>query len=284
VTGAPADADLQAVTASARAGEPDRYLAALLSPRDARDGLLALAAFAAEVGRVPLLVTREPAMGEIRLQWWRDGLLAPSGTLTGHPVADALRAAIQRHDLPLQLLNDAIDARAVDLRPEPPADDTAFDDYLWKSEGTLFALAARMLGAHPSTDRRAAHAGHAYGLARLLLALPRTLSRGRVPIPLTRLQAAGVSAEDLLCETPPKATLALLTGLRAEARKNLADARQHVAKLPRRVRTAYLPLALVEPYVRSLERPGIDPLREGVEVAPLTRVVRIAAAHWLRRL
>ena len=65
-----------AVAASARSGEPDRYLAALLAPPDARPHLLALAAFSSELARVPSLVTREPAMGEIRLQWWRDALAA----------------------------------------------------------------------------------------------------------------------------------------------------------------------------------------------------------------
>ena len=77
-----------AVAAAARAGEPDRYLAALLSPSSKRLGLLALAAFSAELANVPRLVTREPGMGEIRLQWWRDALHGDDGTRTGNPIAD----------------------------------------------------------------------------------------------------------------------------------------------------------------------------------------------------
>src|SRR4249920_224039 len=88
----------ETVATSARAGEPDRYLAALLAPPAARDGLLALAAFSAELGRIGQLVTREPMMGEIRLQWWRDALRPrDSGERTGNPVADALREAMLRH-------------------------------------------------------------------------------------------------------------------------------------------------------------------------------------------
>jgi phytoene synthase len=41
---------------------------------------------------------------------------------------------------------------------------------------------------------------------------------------------------------------------------------------------------LVETYLRALERPGRDVLRAPVEIAPLTRVWRIAAAHWLGRI
>jgi phytoene synthase len=57
-----------------------------------------------------------------------------------------------------------------------------------------------------------------------------------------------------------------------------------VANLPRHVRPAFLPLALVEPYLRALERPGRDVLRAPAALAPLTRVWRIAAAHWLGRI
>ena len=57
-----------------------------------------------------------------------------------------------------------------------------------------------------------------------------------------------------------------------------------MANLPRPVRGAFLPLALVETYLRALERPGRDVLRSPAEIAPLTRAWRIAAAHWLGRI
>jgi hypothetical protein len=41
---------------------------------------------------------------------------------------------------------------------------------------------------------------------------------------------------------------------------------------------------LVQSYLRALERPGRDLLRAPVELMPLTRVVRIAMAHWLGRI
>ena len=143
--------------ASARSGEPDRYLAALLAPPPARADLLALAAFASELARVPALVTREPAMGEIRLQWWREALAASGASArTGNPIADALRAAMRRHDLPARLLLDTIDAREVDLARQALPDDAALASYLWKSEGALFALAASILGRDPGVDMQAA--------------------------------------------------------------------------------------------------------------------------------
>ena len=59
----------------ARIHDPDRALSALFAPEPARGALLALLAFNAEIERVPRMV-REPILGQIRLQWWRDALAA----------------------------------------------------------------------------------------------------------------------------------------------------------------------------------------------------------------
>ena len=275
-----------AVVASARSGEPDRYLAALLAPPDARPHLLALAAFASELARVPSLVTREPAMGEIRLQWWRDALAAPDpGARTGNPVADAVRVAMHRCNLPPALLLDAIDAHEVDLALQPMPDDAALATYLWMREGALFALAAGVLGHEPGADvqEAAVACGRAYGLARLLLGMPQALSLGHLLLPQSRLDACNVSSQELLSGEGGANVAALFAGMCAEAREVLATSRKYVANLPRRVRVAFLPLALVETYLRALERPGRDVLRSPAEIAPLTRVWRIAAAHWFGR-
>ena len=276
-----------AVAASARAGEPDRYLAALLAPPSARAGLLALAAFAGEVARVPYIVSSEPAIGEIRLQWWRDALVqADDIARTGNPVADAVCAAARRHALPHALLLDVIEARSLNIAGAIMADAAALQNYLWKSEGAVFALAGRILapGCGADVDAAAAASGHAYGLSRLLLDLPRALSRGRLPLPQSRLEAAGVAPQEMLAGEGGHNVAALLADLRDEARRSLVTSRQHVANLPRQAHVAFLPLALVESYLRALERSGRDLLREPGEIAPLTRVARIAMAHWLGRI
>lgn len=282
-----ATGNAEAVAAAARAGEPDRYLAALLSPRPARPGLLALAAFSAEIGRVPIIAASEPAIGEIRLQWWREALDPARTTAhTGSPVADALRAAAERHDLSRARLDDMIEARSLDLSGEVLADDAALRAYLWTSEGVPFALAARMLSSNlpaEHADAAAAACGHAYGLARLLLGLPRALSLGRMPLPQSRLDAAGLTGEELLAGETSAGVAGLLAELHGECRAALVTSRQHVANVPREIRAAFLPLALVEPYLRALERPGRDPLRGAAEIVPLVRVCRIVVAHWLGR-
>jgi 15-cis-phytoene synthase len=278
-------AERDAIAASARAGEPDRYLAALLAPLSARPHLLALAAFLSELARVPARVKREPAMGQIRLQWWRDAIAAPEGAGTGNPVADALRATIRACHLPAAMLVEAIDARELDLAPHGLADEAALAAYLWRSEGAPFALAAGMLSRGAERNSRpAAEAGaQAYGLARLLMGLPNALARGRVPLPQSRLDAYHVSSAELLSGTDGGKVATLLVNLCEEAREALARARNEVANLPRATLPAFLPLALVGTYLRALEGGARSILRSPPEVTPLKRVARIAMAHWFGR-
>jgi phytoene synthase len=288
------------VAAVAREGEPDRYLAALLAPEPRRAALLALAALMAELARIPTRVVREPFMGEIRLQWWRsalgvgeearegpaEGAGGEAGASGGHAVAEAVRSAVRGYNLPAAVLNGMIEARALELGPAPFEDEGALHAFLDRTEGAGFALACRVvgLGELPEVEAACKAAGRAYGVARLLLGLPRSLALGRVPLALTQLTAAGLSAHELLAGTVGTGAEALLQPSLAQIRGNFAVARRFAQSLARHDRVAFLPLALVGPYLRLLERQGVGALREEIQVVPLTRVWRLAAAHILGRL
>ena len=56
---------------SVRAADPDRYFATLFAPASQRPFLFTLYAFHAELARVAETV-REPMLGAIRLEWWRE--------------------------------------------------------------------------------------------------------------------------------------------------------------------------------------------------------------------
>jgi phytoene synthase len=272
------------VRAAARTGEPDRYLAALLAPAPARPSLLALAALAAEIARVPFATRREPRLAELRLQWWRQSLDGwERGERTGHPVADAVRAAVTRHQLPHARIEDVIEATAEQLNPRAFADDAALFANLERGQGALFALAGSVLGlpGEAVLERAYLDAGAAYGLARLLYELPRTLALGRVLVPLARLEAAGVSPESGPGVGGPGLE-EVVRALAAAARARLRAARADTAALPRVQRVSFLPLALVESYLRAASRGGGE-RRERVALSPLARIGRIAAAHWLMR-
>lgn len=225
-------------------------------------------------------------MGEIRLQWWRDALTLPPELRTGHPVADAVRHTARVQGLSTELLEAPIDGNLLVLGAASPLTEDALTDLLWGTEGALFALGAQVVGlsASPEVHAGCAAAGQAYGAARLLLGLPHALAHQRVPLAKVQLVTAGLTAEELLAGVADARIDRLIAVCSAQIRGNLDVARQFAARLPRTVRVPFLPLALVEPYLRSVERSGLAFLREETRVAPLARVCRIAAAHLFGRL
>src|SRR5581483_4912095 len=97
-----------------RAADPDRYFSALFAPAAARPFLFALYAFNAEVARVAETV-REPMLGAIRLEWWRETCEgAAKGVPRHHDVARGLAALFAEKSLRLEEFESLIAARAFD--------------------------------------------------------------------------------------------------------------------------------------------------------------------------
>jgi 15-cis-phytoene synthase len=254
---------------AARQGAPDRYLAALLAPRKVRNDLIALAAFAAEIEKIPQLVS-DPHIGEIRIQWWRDALLAPQAGSTGNPVADAFAETIQRHKLPVERIAAHLDAAVHALYADAPADDIQLTLSLEMSEGTLFTLAAHILGApqFETTGGIGLAGTQAYGLTKIGLSLPYALARGRNPLPPSLAPNSN--------EPDWHQRILQLSG---KARLQLEHARAAYPAEKAAVKLALLPLALVEPYLRALSQRSHDPARDLAEIAPLTRAWRLVKTH-----
>jgi phytoene synthase len=146
---------------SVRETDRDRFLAALFAPEPARRDLLALLAFDHELARTRL-VTREPLLARIRLEWWREAAVEASGTGTprAQPIVDALSEAARRQGLAPAALAALIDAREEEI------------------EGSLDvlragkALADLQLGVLGATDSATRQAAHAVGAAWLMGAGP----------------------------------------------------------------------------------------------------------------
>jgi phytoene synthase len=291
--GAPDTTDL--VRTTARAFELDRYLTALLAPRSIRDDLVALAAFAGEIGRIPVFAS-EPMIGRIRLQWWRDAVAAMDqpGLATGHPIADALSSAVQRHALPVGLLMSAIDAESDRLEPLPFATTAMLLANIEQADGAYFALASQMLGGGTVTDNDRqnrdspispppwlAPAARAYGLARTMIELPVLLANGHVPLPRDRLAAHDITLQNLHLPDARRGLAAIVAELCASANADLETARGAFPARPtRQQRIAILPTALVRPYLRLSELSGPTP-PEVRDLLPISRVIRLWAAASL---
>ncbi len=263
-----------------RAGDQDRYWSGLMMPAPAREHLFAVYAFNIELSRIAEQA-REPALGEIRLQWWRDVLGAPPGEPCGHPVADALTAARAAHDLPADVLAGMIDARGLDVQRESLASMDALDAYLQATAGAVFRLGAWIAGARGAEAAHASgDAALAWGLTGVMRALPYHSARGQLYLPAEFLRAFGVEAASVLAGEDSEGLRAALGVMRERAEEALARYRAHARALPVAALPVFLPLALVPAYLRRLADPGYRPLAEIAQLNPLARFTRI----WLSNL
>lgn len=216
--------DLEVIRQAARTHAYDWYLAALLSPRRARQDLFVTAAYAGEILRIPAIVT-EPMIGAIRLQWWRDAIDADASHTTSNPLADALRDCMQRYRLPVVRLAGILDAQDDALTGGIPNDAHARalrDNKVW---GALFDLNARILSpGEPPLDPDLVHdAAIAYGAA------------------VRRLWTEDAEMRNDITE---------------EAAAALARVRVSQPAIAPAMRAALLPVALVEAYLQCT--PGLD--------------------------
>jgi phytoene synthase len=112
----------------------------------------------------------------------------------------------------------------------------------------------------------------------LMRALPVHAARGRIDVPGDMLLLQGTSQAEL---AQGKATAGLghvLADLRRDARASLRGALNALETLPASERAAFRPLALVEPYLRALEKG--DPLHRIADINPLYRLWRLGTYRF----
>ena len=260
-----------------RAADRDRYLAALYAPEDRRVDLLALYAFNAEIAGIRDRVS-QALPGEIRLQWWRDVIAAKDASAgAGHPVAEALLAAIERRSLPREAFQNYLDARIFDLYDDPMPTRGDLEGYCGETAAAIIQLSSIVLDAASGRPD-----------ARNWLAMP--VARRRSPACCVScrctdaaasatcrkdiLAAAGTSPEEFLAgdggPNAPRAVAAMI----ALAREHLAAFERGAGGLPQALRPAFLPLALTHAQLTKMQ---------GREKELLTVSVDIGAwrQHWL---
>ena len=246
-----------------REGDKNRFLATLFAPQKFRRALYALYAFNLEVARAREMA-HEPMPGEIRLQWWRDVLGgAGRGEVAANPVAAALRDVVVRYRLPPRTLSELIDARSFDLYDEPVQSLSYLEQYAQRTSSALIDLAGRILcdGRDPAIGDLARHAGIAYAIAGLLLALPVHSLRRQLYLPVDLMQRYGAQAADVYAANATPELRSVLAELRLRARDHLGAARGLLADAPPEVAPALLPVALARPALDRMERRGYQPFQ-----------------------
>ncbi|WP_137044562.1 phytoene/squalene synthase family protein [Pseudolabrys sp. FHR47] len=257
-----------------READRDRYLATLFAPPDKRDALYALYAFAIEIGRVRD-VAREPMPGEIRLQWWREVLEGKrDGEAAAHPVAAALTAGLKHHGIAPERLAGIVDAHAFDLYDDPMGTLDDLDNYGVMTQSALLDVATGILGGGgPQAMMLIRAAGIAVAVTGVLVNLAKHVSRRQMFIPLEVLERHGVDIGEVYAGKTSEALKNALAELRRHARRQMIAARNEGGQVPLTILPALLPLALVGPTLKPMDRRGYEPF----DVVPLSGLRR----QWL---
>ena len=170
---------LQACAGLVERGDPDRFAATLAAPLKARAKLWPIYAFNLEIARAPWVST-QPLIAEMRLQFWRDVLVAPKPP--AHEVAGPLHALLGQTAGLAELLDTVVEARRRDIARDPFASPSEFDAYIEGTSATLMWAAALALGADPAAETAFRALGWAAGLASYLRAVPVLTARNLLPL------------------------------------------------------------------------------------------------------
>ena len=246
--------------AQVKALDSDRYLTALFAPPALCTDLMALYAFNIELARSREAVS-EPALGQIRLQWWRDAIAeCYEVEPRRHQVVQPLAAAIKRHDLPRQLFDRIIDAREADFDPTPPERLETLVTYADATSGALSMLALQILGERDQELERAASAvGTAWALIGTVRGLQHLLQVGRAPLPRDLMDRHGLAHAQLLSLKTSDALCNSVEEIAITASNKMNDLD---VKSMGRARPVFLPAVLARGYLKRLAATGYDPFDE----------------------
>lgn len=182
---------------AAQKADPDRFLCAMFAPAGAREALFALIVYNYEIARVRETVS-EPAAGLIRLQWWREALIAASegGNLPRHELLPPLAEAMKRHQLPLEPFLELTIARERDLSDAPFATMAEFISYAETTSAPFLELWNIVLGQPDKEYAR--KIGGAWAMVGMLRSIPFQQGAGRLMLPDDLLNRHGMFRSEVL--------------------------------------------------------------------------------------
>lgn len=270
------------VAEALRRADRDRYFATLFLPETIRADAQALYAFNAEVASVRERA-KEPAPGEIRLQWWVDAIKGQGhGAVRASPIAAALLSAIERHKLPTVPLLRLIAARRFDLYDDPMPDVQTFEGYAGETVAVLYQFIAMMLNGDAVVEDgdAAGHLGVAHALIGHLRAFGFNAARGRIFLPWALLAANGVSEQEVFARIASEGMLAAHAQLCDLAKDHLDRAEVAIGRLPKALRSAFAPLPVLRTALRQVAKHNATPFAPVPDRADWRKIGAMALWVW----
>lgn len=238
-----------------------RYLTTLFCNSEQRNLLAAVYAWNLEVAKTAETVS-EATLGEIRLQWWSEGLSELwKGNTRAHPVLQALETGRGNLEGVSQSFERILDARSFDLDPAPPANLGELEDYAEATSAELLCIALAALGALPDEHERkvARHVGIAWALTGLIRAVPFHARQKRLYLPEDHMEVAGVERSDLFELRGSDQVSGIAMRLARRAEEHLSEARKLARNIKSHRRAPFLIAGLNDLQLKALERAAYDP-------------------------
>lgn len=243
-----------------REDDRERYECALFAPADVQPKLWALFAFNQEIAKTRENVS-EAALGEIRLQWWRDVIdELRDGKAREHPVVGAMAATLVDESV-LDLLAHLIDAREQDLYDEGPADQKALEAYARAVGGTLSEVVL-ILSADGKIDEGlrdlARDTGAAWAMLGLVRAIPFHWASNRNYVPGDKGKASLATTDaDKMYELAASSIDQMITF----SQTHLEQARKRRHYVHTGMRHVFLGNALLSLHLKALKAADNNPFK-----------------------
>jgi phytoene synthase len=231
-------------------------------------------------------VVREPLLGRIRLQWWREAIdeIYRGDKIRRHEVVEALAEAVRKGDLTRYHFDRLIEAREADLEEAPPADLAALETYAEDTSSRLIWLALESLGMCDAASAEAGRRiGIAWALVGLIRALPFQARAKRHTLPTKLAAEAGLDEGDFFELRPSPALAAAVRRIADAAQGHLDAAREPRREVPRGALSALFPAVLAQRHLRRLAAAGYDPFSAALTVPDTLASWRLMLASLTRR-
>ncbi|MDD5656272.1 MAG: squalene/phytoene synthase family protein [Elusimicrobia bacterium] len=211
-------------------------------PRAKREALGAVYAYCRLIDDLVDSGALTRAQAAEQLEFWRGEIARLYAGRPTHPLARRLRPHVEAYRLPREAFLEMIRGCAMDLEGAAYATPEALEDYMRGVAASVGWLAVEIFGYRhtPPADMRAFATlfGYAFQLTNIIRDVGADLELGRVYIPASDLEAAGVSRRDLAARRYDPAFQALMARLYERAKdyyrraRVLVDPRDRAGLLP----------------------------------------------------
>ncbi|WP_406604405.1 phytoene/squalene synthase family protein [Bartonella gliris] len=257
-----------------RATDRDRYLSVLFAPKKKRRALAALYAFNAEITRIREKV-HDPLIGEIRLRWWYDAIAkSEMQNSKNNPILSDLFTAMTLFNLPKTAFLRYCDAQILDLYHNPLKTLHELEFYCGETASIVLQLSCQILDPDVGQDFTDAykHGGIAQGLSGILRLLSFMPSRYQYYLPADMLKAVGVNREELESNCiSNEQKCHIIEVMVALSREYYTKFYEHFSVLPRTLKPAFLPLAIIPASLQKALQLGAEVFQESATLPLLHR-------------